>query len=163
MSLRQIRGSVVTLTLVALVALVFGVVPSSRAIQIYLVLVLALATYGAVSATLRRFERPQPLRRRVRPRLRRVRTLPAYFERVVRSIELASATAGGYEPLRRRLSVIAEQRLAGHGVTLDDDRARGLLGDDAWALLQQGAHEERFASGPRPAQLRQLLDAVERL
>jgi hypothetical protein len=158
----RIRVHVIVLTLLALGALVLGVIPSSRTIHIYLVLVVALAAYAAVRDASQRFDAPQRLRRRLRLRHRH-RVLPPYFERVVRTIELASMTSAQYEPVRRRLRLIAEQRLAAHGVLLDSGRAQELLGADAWALLEEIPHERRFERGPRPRELRQLIDALERM
>ena len=161
--LARIRGPAIVLTLLVLVALVFGVVPSSRAIHIYLLLIVALAAYSAVHDVLVRFERPARLRRRPRIRVRRVRVLPPYFERVVRSLEIAGMTSAQYEPVRRRLRVIAEQRLGAHGVLLDSERGRSVLGDDAWRLLQEIPREERFARGPQLRELRRVIEALERV
>ena len=160
--LARIRGTLIVLTLLALVALLFGVIPSSRTIHIYLVLVVALAAYAAVRDALSGYDTAQRLRRRLRlPR--RTRVLPPYFERVVRTIELASMTSAQYEPVRRRLRVIAEQRLGAHGVLLESERAQELLGADAWALLQEIPHSQRFERGPRPRELRQLIEKLEQV
>ncbi len=162
MTVRRIRGPFLVVTLLALVGLVFGVIPSERTIHIYLAFVVALAAYAAVSDTLRRFDSPQRLRRRLRLRIR-PHSVPPYFERVVRTIELASMTSAQYEPVRRRLRLIAEQRLGARGVLLESDRAQELLGVDGCTLLQEIPHERRFERGPRPRQLRELIERLEQV
>jgi hypothetical protein len=158
----QLRVWFTLLLIAMLAAVLFGLLPVLWAVRIFTVAAVALAAYAGVTEVLSRFERPRRTRRSL-PRLRRKRMLPAYFERADRSVELASATIGGYDPLRRRLVAIAEQRLAARGVERGSDAARNLLGDEATELLERVPHEERFRKGPRPAQLRRLLERLEQL
>jgi hypothetical protein len=159
--LKQLQSSVAIVVVAALVAVLFGLVSPGRAVWICAIVTVAIAAYTAVAESLAAFEPPQRSTRRLP--MRRRRPVPAFFDRVERRLELASVTAAQYEPLRQRLRAIAEQRLAGHGVRLESDEARRLLGEEAWRLLEDVPHEDRFSPGPRPPELHRLLEALERV
>jgi hypothetical protein len=68
-----------------------------------------------------------------------------------------------FEQLRPRLQEIAERRLARHAARLQSDAARELLGEQEWSLLMQPRSGDKFDPGPRTAELRALIDALERV
>lgn len=158
----QVRAVFVVLTSIALAGVVLGVFPPYGALRVYLVAVVAIVAFAAVTSALSGFGR---IERRSRPRSRAVGATarPPFFERAQRRLELASSSNVQFEQLRPRLQEIAEQRLAGHAVRLQSDAARDLLGEQEWSLLVQPRSGDKFAPGPRPAALRALIDALERL
>ena len=111
------------------------------------------------------FARPRgttvPLRHRLRRRSPpRTTTLDA--------LVLGAAERAGpfHFRLRPALRDIADERLqARHGLTIDDPRARALLGRDAWDHLRadRPPPDDRRAPGPDRATLATILDALETL
>ena len=103
-------------------------------------------------------------RRRPRPRDR-------LKELVREEREVALSMDAAYDlhvRLRPTLRLIAEHRLASRrGVDLDSqqERARELLGDEAWDLVRadRDPPQERFARGIAPDTLREIVDRIERL
>jgi hypothetical protein len=89
--------------------------------------------------------------------------VPAFFKRAQRQVELASTSIAQFEQLRPSLREIAEQRLARRGLRLRNDAARGLLGNEAWLLLDRPRQGDKFAPGPKPSELRALIEALERI
>jgi hypothetical protein len=152
----------VVLVVGLLAGVLFGLVSPIWALRIGAMAGVALTAYAAVTDVLSRFDRPERPRRRLRRRRTRRRS-PAFLARVEGRFEAAGATAAGYEPLRRRLQVIAEHRLARHGLRLTSDGARRLLGDETWTLLQEPDREQRFNRGPSHAALRRLIARLEEL
>lgn len=157
-----LRAALVLLTLAAPVAVVFGAIDTARAVHVYLVAVTAIVAYAAATATLSGFGRIERRPgRRSRTELEASR--PPFFERAQRRLELASTSIAQFEQLRPRLRAIAEQRLARHGLRLQSDAGRGLLGEEAWLLLAQPRQGDKFAPGPQPSELRALIDTMERI
>jgi hypothetical protein len=138
--------------------------------HLYLVALLAIALAAVVSllheaqpasagssfeAALRREERPHE-RLPELARLEREVTLAASssFDVHYRLRPIAREIAGGLLAARR-------------GVVLDQepDRARALLGEDAWALVRPGLEppRDRYGPGIHPAELDRALTALERL
>jgi hypothetical protein len=150
------------LALALFAAALLGVFSPEGAVRSYLVALVALIAFATMITTLSRFERP---RRRPRRRERAVADArpPSFLDRAERRLELASTTAAQYERLRRHLCEIAEQRLAGHGLRLASEGARGLLGEEAWLLLTHPPSGDKHAPGPPPAELARLLQALERI
>jgi prepilin signal peptidase PulO-like enzyme (type II secretory pathway) len=144
------------------VAALLDLFSPEAAVRSYLVALVALVAIATVITTLSRFERPRRGRRR-RTRAVAEAGFPSFLDRAARRLELASTTAGQYERLRRDLCEIAEQRLAGHGLRLASEQARGLLGEEAWHLLERPRPEDKFGPGPEPEELERLLAALERI
>ncbi len=96
---------------------------------------------------------------------------PDELTRLEDRVSLATgAAADVYVHLRPLLREAAAHRLrARHGVDLDRvhdrDRARSLLGDEAWELVRPDLQppSDRFGPGIPPARLARVLDAVESL
>ena len=150
------------LTFALVVTTLLGFNSPAGALRLYLVVLLALAAVSLVSKTLSRFGR---LERRPHGRKRAdvEARIPSFLERAERRLELASATAGQYEQLRKHLREIAEQRLAGHGLRLASEEARRLLGEEGWLLLERPPQGDKFGPGPKPEELERLLGALERI
>ena len=134
----------------------------------YVVLVGILAVRALVRwlASVPPVVRPEPFRpRRWQWRRRRTTVPPRHgTERVLR---LASFSAGdAHRGLRPLLQEIADERLrAGHGVSLDDDRAATLLGAETWELVRPDRptpHDLR-ARGLEPAAIDAMLADLEAL
>jgi len=94
---------------------------------------------------------------------------PEDLTRIEDRVALATAAASDvYVHLRPILREAAAHRLhARHGVDLDrnGDRARSLLGAEAWELVRPDLQppSDRFGPGISPARLARVLDAVEAL
>jgi hypothetical protein len=160
---QQLRGLFVLLTATVLTAVVFDVVPTRGAVRVYLVVVVAAAAAVTVARALSRFGRLERRARRPRSRARSDIPMPLFFGRAERRLELASSSIAQFELLRPRLREVAEQRLALRGTRLESDASRRLLGETAWLLLDRRREGDKFAPGPRPTELRELIDALERI
>ena len=94
---------------------------------------------------------------------------PRELERLEREVYLSLGSSFYlHHRLRPVLREIAAHRLLRrHGVELDGrpDAARRLLGDEAWEWLRQDRPEprDRWAPGPPLAELRGVVDALERI
>jgi hypothetical protein len=94
---------------------------------------------------------------------------PRELERLEREVYLSLGSSFYlHHRLRPVLREIAEHRLLRkHGVDLDrrPEAAQRLLGDEAWALLRVDRAEprDRWAPGPPLAELRAVVDALERI
>jgi hypothetical protein len=162
-SRQQVIGFLLLLTVAALVAVFGGLLPARSVARAYLLAGVALGAAAVVAGTLSRFdriERTRPPRRSAPPA---PTPLPPFVERVERRRELASEFAGEFELLKPRLRQIAEQRLAGRGLRLESARARQLLGEQPWLLLERPLQRDKFAPGPDPTELDGLLHALERI
>ena len=101
-----------------------------------------------------------PLRRR--PRQPPLRSL----EELEHAVDFALATAFDVHfRLRPHLAAIAEHRLAARGVSLElqPERARELVGDEAWELVRPDRRgpEDRNASGLDLSALTRIVEALE--
>jgi hypothetical protein len=91
------------------------------------------------------------------------------FTRTVGAVEWGLASAFDFDTsLRPRLTRVAAVRLAErHGIDLTDEpqRAAGLLGAEAWTLLDpvRPPAADRSVPGPDRAALARVLDAIERI
>ena len=89
--------------------------------------------------------------------------------RLEREVGLASSTAFDlHARLRPTLREIAAHRLSfGHGIELDTEpaRARGILGEPLWAIVDPNREPPsyRHAPGLPPAEIRALVDALEKI
>jgi hypothetical protein len=94
---------------------------------------------------------------------------PRELERLEREVYLALGSSFYlHHRLRPALTEIAAHRmLTKHGVDLQrkPEAARQLLGETAWAWLEPGRPEprDRWATGPPIAELRDVVDALERI
>jgi hypothetical protein len=88
-------------------------------------------------------------------------------EKLERELELGLQTAFDFHfRLRPTLVEIARNRLAGRGVSLEDEaRAKAVLGADAWELLRpdRDAPRERHAPSLSTDELGSLVAALEKL
>ena len=102
----------------------------------------------------------------LRPR-RRAASRPEALERLEDQVSLSVANATDlYSRLLPALrETAAELLLSRRGIGLDTepDRAREVLGDEAWSLLRPdlGPPADRFGRGVSPARLRAVVEAVE--
>jgi hypothetical protein len=136
----------------------------SKALDVYLlylgaVLLLVLARMTSV----RRERKP------ITPKKEQSDTRPSELVRIER--ELVLATGSGFDrqmrvgPLMRD---IARYKLwTRRGIDLEEqpERAREALGDEIWGLLRAGRPDpnSRYASGAKVAELRQILERIEKV
>ena len=161
---KQLRAIAMVVVLGALVMALLGVVSPEGGVRFALIVLVAYAAYVVVTLVLAPFGRLTRAPRRRRRRGQGGESAgPAFVERAVRELELASGSAVRFEQLRGRLREIAERRLAGRGLRFESDGARALLGDDAWLLLDRPLERDKFAPGPSPAELDRLLAALEQV
>jgi hypothetical protein len=88
-------------------------------------------------------------------------------DKLAREVELGTQTAFDFHfRLRPTLVEIAHNRLAARGISLEnEDRAKAVLGNEAWELLrpEREAPRERNAPGIGTAELRRLVGVLERI
>jgi hypothetical protein len=87
-------------------------------------------------------------------------------DKLAREVQLGTQTAFDlHYRLRPTLVEIARNRLAGRGVSLESERARAILGDEAWEVLRpdRPAPRERNAPGIGAAELDRLVGSLERI
>jgi hypothetical protein len=88
-------------------------------------------------------------------------------DKLAREVQLGSQTAFDlHYRLRPTLVEIARNRLAGRGISLENElRARGVLGEEAWALLRpdRPVPGNRNAPGIAPDELDRLVGVLERI
>ncbi len=160
----QLRVIAVVLVVGALAMALLGVVSSEGGVRFALIVLVAYAAVVVVARVLSPFGRlARAPRRRHRRGEARDLSGPVFVERAARELDLASGSAVRFEQLRGRLVEIAGQRLAGRGLRFESERARLLLGDEAWGLLARPLERDKFAPGPTPAELDRLLAALERV
>jgi hypothetical protein len=91
----------------------------------------------------------------------------AELDRLERELDLGTQTAFDFHfRLRPPLVEIAGRRLAARGVSLaHEERARALLGEEVWQLLNPDRElpANRYARGPSLAELRGVVGALERI
>ena len=136
----------------------------SKALDVYLlflgaVLLLALA----------RMTSPERGRKTIPPKKEKTDTRLPELVRIEREVVLA--TGSGFDrqmrvgPLMR--DIARYQLWTRRGVDLEEqpERARELLGDEIWGLLRAGRPEpnSRYASGAEIAELRQMLERIEKV
>ena len=137
----QLRAIAVVLVVGALLLALLGVVSAEGGVRFALIVLVAYAAVVVVTRVLSPFGRlARAPRRRRRWQAGEV-ARPAFVERAARELELASGSA----------------------VRFESERARALLGDEAWGLLERPLERDKFAPGPSPAELDRLLAALERV
>jgi hypothetical protein len=157
----EVRRLVMFSAVAAIAFILLGVFPPADVVRLFLLGLLALAGALAATRTLARFGRLERDARRSKAGTETPET-PAFFERALRRVELASASGIYFEQLRPRLREIAEQRLAGKGMRLTSEDARALLGDEAWLALERLPEGDKFAP-PRQGELAGVIEALERI
>lgn len=150
----------------AIVALLHRLAPASGLLA-YLGALSLLGTALAVLVA-RRLSTPPTREDRTVPTTAGMRLPP--LTRIARLCDAAAKNADeARRRLRPRLARIAEDTLAVHSVELRDpaaaERARQLLGDEAWAWVRPDATEPAGEARPAadPAALGRVVDALERL
>jgi hypothetical protein len=146
---------------------------TNLAVDAYLLFLGALALLALTRITREATEGPSEFERAVRPpRRRRAHDEPYRLPELARvEREVTLARLGAFDlhvRLRPTLREVAEHRLLSrHGVGLDEEptRARELLGATAWDVVRpdRPAPEDRHAPGLERRQLREVVDALERL
>jgi hypothetical protein len=94
------------------------------------------------------------------------RSAPNQLRRIERIVERAGESGlAAHTQLRPLLIEIAEARLGRRGLRLGDDRARALLGRDAWELVRPDRPEPADDRAARVAagELERVLDRLEAL
>ena len=159
----QLRVIALVLVLGALLMALLGVVSPVGGVRFALIVLVAYVAFVVVARALEPFGHLARAPRRRGRRSTNAPAWPVFVERAARELELASGSAVRFEQLRGRLREIAERRLAGRGLRFESDRARALLGDEAWLLLERPLERDKFAPGPSPVELDRLLAALERV
>jgi hypothetical protein len=146
---------------------------TSLAVDAYLLFLGALVLYALTRITREATAGPSEFERAVRPPRRRRSHDEPYrlpeLARVEREVTLAGVGAFDLHfRLRPTLREVAEHRLLSrHGVGLDEEprRAQELLGGIAWDIVRpdRPVPEDRHAPGLERRQLREVVDALERL
>jgi hypothetical protein len=156
-----VRRLVLFATIVAIAVIVLGILSPVEAVRLYVLGITALAGAVVVRRTLFRFGRLERAPRRRRP-VTEAAEVPPFFERAQRRIELANASGVYFEQLRPRLREVADQRLAAHGLRLQSEEARKLLGEEAWLPLDRQPEGDKFAPPP-DGELARVIGALERI
>jgi hypothetical protein len=164
--LRRIATAVATATLALVVALGVRPVSADRIAAAY-VLVLAAIGLAALTRSLSRAaeDRPASQFERLLKRTPIEHSRPAELVRIEREITLGASSAGHL--YMRLLPLLREVAGAKLGLDLErrSDRAKTLVGDDAWELLRPDRPPpgDRTAPGLPLRRLRALVDTLERL
>ena len=101
----------------------------------------------------------------LRPRTQQAPRL-ADLERLERTVEMATQSAFDvYYRLRPPLREIALARLAPRGLDLEDERARGVVGEDVWTFVRPEASrpKDHFAPGAKIEAISAAVAALEDL
>jgi hypothetical protein len=136
------------------------------ALDLYLLLVGAAAVFTLVRSLAEAAPRAEP---EPAVRVRRLTQRLPELERTERAVLLSASNAFDvHYRLRPILREIATQRLATrHGLTLDRDTAasRAVVGEETWELVRPDRQppDLRFGPGVPAAELRHVVDALERI
>jgi hypothetical protein len=155
-----VRRLVLFATIVAIAAIVLGILSPVEAVRLYVLGITALAGAVVARRTLFRFGRLERASRRTK-RIDEVER-PPFFDRAIRRIELANASGVYFEQLRPRFREVADQRLAAQGLRLQSEEARKLLGEEAWLALERPPEGDKFAPPPE-GELARVIGALERI
>jgi hypothetical protein len=163
---RRIAIPVTLATLALAVLLAVRPVPADRIAAGYM-LALAAIALAALTRSLSSATSEQPASQfdRMLARPAEQASRPPELVRIEREITLAASSAGHLH--LRLLPLLREVASAKLGVDLElrSERAKTLLGDDAWKLLRpdRPPPEDRTAPGLPLRRLRELVDTLERL
>ncbi len=168
---RALGGALRLLAIPTLALLLIAMLVPGRlglAVRIYALVVCAVALGLALSALRRTYPAAKPLREPARRRDRSRRPPPSLarieheaalgvagaFDLHHRLVPRLRSVAAGLLATRRRLSLEAEP-----------EKARRALGDETWNLVRgdRPAPEDRLARGISPAELRRVVEALERV
>jgi hypothetical protein len=131
-------------------------------LEAVIVAVGAIATMIAVAALAARLPARRPPPRMSPPATSR--SAPSQLLRVERIVERAAESGlAAHTQLRPLLIEIAEARLGRRGLRLGDDRARALLGPDAWELVRPDRPEPPDGGALAKRDLERVLDRLEAL
>lgn len=166
--LLPILGFGLLATVLAAVALVAAPERRDLILDIYVLALGGIAVIRLVGLTRRRrgpgerSEFDDALRATHRPPVRIVER-----DKLAREVQLGMQTAFDlHYRLRPTLVEIAHNRLAGRGISLDNERrAKGVLGEEAWELLRPGKEppRDRNAPGIGSDELGRLVGVLERI
>lgn len=164
----DLRGALRAVVLPTLALLGVAALAPGRfelALRTYALLVAGVVVVLALLALDRAFPRERPLRLGG-TRSRRVHQPPS-LERVENEVALGLASAVDlHYRLVPRLRAIATGLLASRrNLSLADERARGLLGEDAWALVRpdRPAPRDRLTAGLPARELERALESLEKI
>lgn len=141
---------------------------STLALRVYALMLCGVALVLMITALRRAYRPVRPLRR---PRRREVahRDIPAPLARLEQ--EVALGVAGSFDlhhRLRPRLRELTMELVAARrGVSLDGepDRARGILGDEAWDIVRPDRPQptDRLARGIPISELTGVVESLEQM
>jgi hypothetical protein len=165
---RSLLASVTLLSVPMAAAVFFHSGFAGLALRLWLVGVGALLFWAVSGAAMRIWAVPEPPRFKL-PRAWRRRSPPErlrQLEELERAVDFALGTAFDLHfRLRPHLVRVATARLAARGVNLlaQPDRARALLGPDAWDLVRPDREppEDRAGHGADLALLRSVVDQLD--
>lgn len=166
-SLLPILGFGLFATLLTVVALVAAPDRRDLVLDLYVLALGGIAVIRLVGLTRRRLEPGEHSEFEDalhRPAQRPVRI--AERDKLAREVQLGTQTAFDLHfRLRPTLVEIARSRLAGRGVALESERAKRILGDEAWELLRpdRPPPDNRNAPGISSDELDRLVGALERV
>ncbi|HEU6446432.1 MAG TPA: hypothetical protein VFL61_15370 [Gaiellaceae bacterium] len=165
--LLPILGFGLLATFLAVVALVAAPERRELILDLYVLALGGIAVVRLVGLTRRRLQPGE--RSEFEDALHRQSRRPvriAERDKLAREVQLGTQTAFDlHYRLRPTLVEIARNRLAGRGVSLESERARAILGDEAWEVLRpdRPAPRERNAPGIGAAELERLVGSLERI
>ena len=166
--LLPILGFGLLATLFTAIALVAAPERRELILDLYVLALGGIAVIRLVGLTRRRLEPGE--RSEFDDALHAARRKPvriAERDKLAREVQLGSQTAFDlHYRLRPTLVEIARNRLAGRGISLENERrARGVLGDEAWELVRpdRPAPQDRNAPGISADELGRLVGALERI
>ena len=163
--LLPILGFGLLATLIAVIALVVAPDRRELILDLYVLALGGIAVIRLVGLTRRRLqpgehsEFEEALRR---PAVKPLRI--AERDKLAREVQLGMQTAFDlHYRLRPTLVEIARNRLAGRGVRLESDRARRVVGEEAWELLRpdRPPPQDRNAAGIDTDELDRVAAALE--
>jgi hypothetical protein len=155
-------------TVVLGVVIAFAPGRVTLALRIYALVACALVLVLLLTLLRRAYPPPRPLRPRRKHR-RAEPSIPPSLERIEQQTALGvSGSFDLHHRLRPRLRGLASELLAARrGISLDDDpeRARALLGDEAWEVVRpdRPPPEDRLARGLPINQIGRVVQSLERL
>lgn len=154
-------------TLLTVVALVAAPERRDLILDLYVLALGGIAVIRLVGLTRRRLDPGE--RSEFDDALRRSAQRPVRIgerDKLAREVQLGMHTAFDFHfRLRPTLVEIARNRLAGRGVELESERARRVLGEEVWELLQpdRPPPQDRNAPGIRADELGHVAAALERI
>jgi hypothetical protein len=170
-ALRRVLGRGALVTAVLLALLLFHAPYFGLALRLWMVSLAAILVWELTGSALKGWVVEGPRRRALDlPRRRRPAATETVrvLEELQHAVEFSLSTAFDFHfRLRPRLVGIASQRLAARGVQLEaqPERAREMLGEEAWGLLRpdRPAPERRNSPGLELDTLRRVVERLDAL